>query len=307
MMVSLVFALILFLTATSSSYNNTKSRTESVLETYSHTVEDVPIDIKYDSDTYFISGYSYESEVYLTSTNRVKLDSEINSDTRQFKVVADLTRLEEGSSKVPLQIINLPEEVSATVKPVNMSVTIGKKTTKKIPVELELTDDDFASGFELKGYEFDLSEVSVTSDEASIEQISHVVARLPEGVMLSDDYDGEVTLQAITSSGLILPTVIEPAKANLKVSVAQLRKEVPVRVEYTGKLDSSLSDIKYDLSQKTVSIYGAEESLSEVNELVVKVDISGIKEDVNQTVLLLHDKVTVSPGNMAIKLTVIKK
>lgn len=307
MLVSLFFAVLLFLTATSSSYNSTQTRTQRVLETYSHTLEDVPIDIKYDSDKYFISGYSYETEVYLTSTNRVKLDSEINKTTRTFKVVADLTRFEEGTSKVPLQIIDLPEEVTATVKPVSMSVTIGRKTTKKFPIEAEFTEDDFAPGYQLASYELDFREVSVMSDESIIDQISHVVAKLPDGEVLSEDYNGEITLQAVNSSGMILPTVIEPAKVKMRVSLEQLNKEVPIRVEYTGTLDVSISDVRYELPQQTVRVYGRPEELDKITEIVAKIDTTGVLTDTTQTVQLSSNLVTIKPEKLDIKLTVTKK
>ena len=45
------------------------------------------MDIKYDSDKYFISGYSYDAEVYLTATTQLALTTETSSDTRHFKLV----------------------------------------------------------------------------------------------------------------------------------------------------------------------------------------------------------------------------
>ena len=169
--VSIIFAILLFLTATSSNYNRTGSQVSGATETYTHTLTNVPIDIKYDSDKYFISGYSYETEVYLTSINRVKLDSEINSDTRSFKVVADLTKYGEGTQTIPLKVTNLPTGVTATASPSHISVTIGKKKTKTFDVKGEVDSNQIASGYELKKVSTDLSEVEVTSDESIINQI----------------------------------------------------------------------------------------------------------------------------------------
>ncbi|HGI1341335.1 TPA: YbbR-like domain-containing protein, partial [Streptococcus pyogenes] len=107
-MVSVFFAILLFLTAASSNHNNSSSQIYSPIETYTHSLKDVPIDMKYDSDKYFISGYSYGAEVYLTSTNRIKLDSEVNNDTRNFKIVADLTHSHPGTVNVNLRVENLP-------------------------------------------------------------------------------------------------------------------------------------------------------------------------------------------------------
>jgi len=128
-LVSIFFAILLFLTANSVNYGS-RNQTTGLLQTYNHTLENVPIDIKYDSNKYFISGYSYDTEVYLTSTNRVKLDSEINNDTRHFKVVADLSNAKEGTNKVPLEIKDLPSGVSAEASPTTINVTVGKKKTK---------------------------------------------------------------------------------------------------------------------------------------------------------------------------------
>ena len=74
----------LILTATSSNYTRTARKYRGQQKLIPITLENVPIDIKYDTDKYLLVGYSYETEVYLTSINRVKLDSEINNDTRSF-------------------------------------------------------------------------------------------------------------------------------------------------------------------------------------------------------------------------------
>lgn len=217
--VSIVVSVLLFLTAASSNYTKAGVQVSGAVETYTHTLENVPIDIKYDSDDYFISGYSYETEVYLTSINRVKLDSEINSDTRNFKVVADLTGLGEGTQTVSLKVKNLSSGVTAKVSPSNISVTIGKKKTKTFEVRGEVDSNQLASGYELKKVSTSISEVEVTSSESIIDQIDHVVAKLPETEVLDGDYSGRVALQAVAADGTILAAVISPSKAKLEVTV----------------------------------------------------------------------------------------
>lgn len=218
-LVSIVFAVILFLTAASSNFNKSGTQISRVTETYTHTLGEVPIDIKYDADKYFISGYSYEAKVYLTSTNRIKLDSEINNDTRKFKIVADLKNADTGTIDVPLEIKDLPDEMTATVSPETITVTIGRKKSKSFPVEAVVPVEQIGAGYSLKEATVDLTEVTVTSDEATIDQIDHVIAKLPDTQLLTGDYTDKVTLQAVASNGTILPTIIEPAKVTLKVNV----------------------------------------------------------------------------------------
>ena len=83
-LVALFFAVVLFFTAWSGNAQN-KQNSSSASNTFTQTIESVPVDIKYDSDKYFISGYSYDAEVYLTATTQLALTTETSSDTRHFK------------------------------------------------------------------------------------------------------------------------------------------------------------------------------------------------------------------------------
>ncbi|WP_024343816.1 CdaR family protein [Streptococcus equinus] len=305
--VSIFLSLLLFLAATTSNYTHVGSQVSGATETYTHTLTNVPIDIKYDSDKYFISGYSYETEVYLTSINRVKLDSEINNDTRSFKVVADLTGLGEGTQTVPLKVMNLPSGVTATASPNNISVTIGKKKTKTFNVQGKVDVSQLAPGFELKKVSTDVSEVEVTSDESIIDQIDHVVANLPENEVLNGNYSGRVALQAVSADGTILASAINPSKARLEVSVKKLTKTVPVRVKLTGKMNDKVSDISYNLNQDQVTISGSQAALDAVNEVVATVNVSNITKDTSLSVNLAADNVSVEPSVVTIQLTATKK
>lgn len=217
-MVSVFFAILLFLTAASSNHNNSSSQIYSPIETYTHSLKDVPIDMKYDSDKYFISGYSYGAEVYLTSTNRIKLDSEVNNDTRNFKIVADLTHSHPGTVSVNLRVENLPSGVTATVSPDKISVTIGKKESKVFPVRGSVDAKQIANGYEISKIETGVNKVEVTSDESTIALIDHVVAKLPDDQVLDRNYSSRVTLQAVSADGTILASAIDPAKTNLSVA-----------------------------------------------------------------------------------------
>lgn len=305
--VSIFLSLLLFLAATTSNYTHVGSQVSGATETYTHTLTNVPIDIKYDSDKYFISGYSYETEVYLTSINRVKLDSEINNDTRSFKVVADLTGLGEGTQTVPLKVMNLPSGVTATASPNNISVTIGKKKTKTFNVRGKVDVSQLAPGFELKKVSTDVSEVEVTSDESIIDQIDHVVANIPENEVLNGNYSGRVALQAVSADGTILASAINPSKARLEVSVKKLTKTVPVRVKLTGKMNDKVSDISYNLNQDQVTISGSQAALDAVNEVVATVNVSNITKDTSLNVNLAADNVSVEPSVVTVQLTATKK
>ena len=205
---SIFFALVLFIYATSSSFQNSISIRQVTSETYSNTISNVPIDIKYDSERYFISGFTSEASVVLTGSNRVALSSEMQESTRKFHVVADLSNASEGTVEVQLKVENLPSGLSATVNPQKISVKIGKKASKKVPVKYLITGSQVAE-------DISITNVSLEHEEVTV---NHVAAVLPSNVTISGNYSGAASLQAMDANGNVLPSVVTPFETTMKVT-----------------------------------------------------------------------------------------
>ena len=303
-LVALFFAVVLFFTAWSGNSQN-KSNSSSASNTFTQTVESVPVDIKYDSDKYFISGYSYDAEVYLTATTQLALTTETSSDTRHFKLVADLSNLGQGTSRVPIQVKDLPAGMSAQVSPSTLTATIGKKASKTFDVVANITSDKLANGYEVK--KVSLDEVEVTSSENIINQIDHVQAVLEGDSNLSEDYDGNLVLQAVSANGTVLASSISPAKVHAKISLRKLSKSVPVKVELTGDKASNVSSISYSFDRGHVTIVGSQEAMDKIDSITVPVDISQVTKDTSKTIDLKAEGVTVQPGTVKVNLKVTQK
>lgn len=216
---SIFFSLVLFVYATTSSFQNNTNARQVTSETYTNTVMNVPIDMKYDSDEYFISGFTSEVSVDLSGSNRVILNSEMQESTRSFKVSADLTNVNSGTVEIPLKIENLPSGLTAVVKPSKISVTIGKKTSKDFEVKSVIDPDQLESGVEIDFVSLSQSTVTVTSDKDTIDRIDHVEAVLPDGEKISSNFSGKVSLQAVDANGEVLPSIITPTEVTMKVTV----------------------------------------------------------------------------------------
>ena len=215
---SFFFALVLFVYATSSSYQNNTGVRQVTSETYTNTVSNVPIDIKYDSENYFISGFTSEVSVALTGSNRVNLASEMQESTRKFKIVADLTNVKTGISEVKLSINNLPSGLTATVNPDKITVKVGKRVSKTFPVQTTITESQVAQGVSISSVNFGDSKVTVFTDEDYMERIDHVEAVLPESDVISGNYTGVATLRAVDSTGTAIPSVIRPYETTVKIT-----------------------------------------------------------------------------------------
>lgn len=216
---SIFFAAILFIYATTTNYQNNSSARQTTSETYTNALPSVPIDIKYNSEKYFISGFASEVSVVLTGSNRVTLASEMQESTRKFKVVADLTKATEGTREVPLAIKNLPSGLTATVTPAKITVKIGKKASKTFEVKTTISSAQLADGLTVDRVSIADNKVTVTSDEDTLEKVDHVEAALPTSEKISNNYTGTVPLQAVDASGTVLPSVITPYETTIKITV----------------------------------------------------------------------------------------
>ena len=216
---SIFFAVVLFIYATTTNYQNNSSARQTKSETYTNTLPSVPIDIKYNSEKYFISGFASEVSVVLTGSNRVTLASEMQESTRKFKVVADLTKATEGTREVPLAIKNLPSGLTATVTPAKITVKIGKKASKTFEVKTTISSAQLADGLTVDRVSIADNKVTVTSDEDTLEKVDHVEAALPTSEKISNNYTGTVPLQAVDASGTVLPSVITPYETTIKITV----------------------------------------------------------------------------------------
>lgn len=216
---SIFFSLILFVYATTSAFQNNTTARQVTSETYTNTVMNVPIDMKYDSDEYFISGFTSEVSVDLSGSNRVILNTEMQESTRNFKVTADLSKVTSGTVEIPLKVENLPSGLTAVVKPSKISVTIGKKISKDFDVKSVIDAGQLENGVEIESISLSQNTVSVTSDKETIDRIDHIEAVLPEGEKISSNFSGKVSLKAVDANGDILPSVIAPTEVTLKVTI----------------------------------------------------------------------------------------
>lgn len=224
LILSIFLALLLFFYATTTNYKNSESSaSNNESETYVHTLSGVPIDIEYDTNKYFISGFSSTVAVELRGSNRVLLQRESDESTRTFQVVADLRELTDGTQTVTLQLANLPPGVSATLAPDAITVKIGKKVSQSLAVEGVIYSNQLASGYSVSKVTVDVSSVKVTTDEETMAKIDHVEAVAVDISNLNSNYSGTAKLQAVDSDGNALPVVLSETEANIQVVVTQTK------------------------------------------------------------------------------------
>ena len=305
-LISIFFAIILFFNANAVLLKNSSDRTNTS-ETHSTTIYDMPIDLKYDNDRYFVSGYDGTANVYLTSYNQVRLTAEKTPDTRSFHLVADLSKAKEGTAEVPIRVVELATGVNAQVDPGNISVTIEKKASKTFDITPVVSEKQLPEGYKLTGISTDKKTVKVTSGASIITQIARVEAVLPSDVMLNNNFSGKVYLRAVDSSGKVLPTKLSPTFVKMQVDVGLPNKTVPVVGQITGKKDSSIKDYAFKLAKDTVTISGEQKYIDNISSITANIDVTDITKETVIKVPLSADNITTSPNQIEVTVTPTKK
>ena len=213
---SVLLSFILFINASSFNFQNNSSARQVSSETYTNTLTNIPIDAKYNDNKYFVSGLTSEVTVFLKGSNRVALASEMQPGTRKFRVVADLRKVKEGTVEVPLIVEDLPAGLTATVEPQKVSVKIGKKAKKSFAVRATIPDNQIVDG--ITDISLEKTKVEVTSDQETLSRIDHVQAVFPSSEIISGNYSGTISLNAVDAQGNILPGLVNPSETRIQVA-----------------------------------------------------------------------------------------
>jgi len=300
---AIFFAIILFFNANSVALRNQGSNSQNG-EVYTATVSNVPIEVKYDNDKYFVSGYQATANVSLSGYNRLQISNEQNADTRNFSLVVDLTHNEAGTVQAPIKVQGLPAGINAQLTPNSLSVNIEPKVTKEFTVTAPVAANQLSPGYSVASTQLSQETVKVSAGENTLDQIESVEAVLPTNTVLSSDFSDTVGLRALDATGKSVSAQIQPNHVKLTLKLNEPSKTVPLEVKQTGSLASSVKSMALDLQTKTVKISGAQADLDKVTSISVSVDVSGITESVTRQVHInTPDGITADPSNVSVNVT----
>jgi YbbR domain-containing protein len=220
--VSVVLAMILYANATTTTARN-QGTNPTDGQVFSTTLTDIPIDIKYDNDKYFISGYTSTASVTLTSYNQIELLQEKSADKRTFKLVADLTKMTVGLHTVPISVEDLTKTVNAKTIPTTMSVTIEDKKTKSFKIIPVIDDSLIPEGYRKNIVTLSDEKVDVTAGTNSIKNIYRIEAVLPSSTDLERESTVTAGLIAVDETGKIVPAKLEKSTVKMTVEIEKNR------------------------------------------------------------------------------------
>lgn len=294
---SLFFAILFFYNANLTKFN----KDDTSFAQLSAVAEKVPVNVTYNQDKYFISGYDQTVDVELTSANKILLDKESNAETRSFSVVMDLTKYKEGTHEIPLELSGLPNAIRGKIQPSKLTVTIEKKASNKFKVEPKIDPNIFASGFEMDRAEVDPESVTLLGGEETISKVAHVFAGISDKSNVSGDFFEKVKPYAVDENNEPLDVRIEPDSVRVDVYVKLPSKKVKIKAIQSGSIPQDIKEYDFKLKEDEVSITGPKEIIDEINNIELKIDTSNIREPVeNAYPVVVPKEVSVEPKSILV-------
>ncbi|MEI5991375.1 CdaR family protein [Enterococcus crotali] len=280
-LLALLFAVLLFFNANSSGNMSNLSGTNQV---YDEMLYNIPVQVEYDQAKYFVSGYEETVNVHLSSANRIQLNLEANEDTRNFQVVADLTKTPLGTSEIQLRVKGLSTAVTAEIEPKTITVTIENRVTKTFDVEAQLPESIEAEGYKVKKIDVSPKTVKITTGEETAKAITRVIAPLSNVKQSADTIKQVVNVQALDDKGQVLSIENPAPQVKVVVDLVLPSKEVGLTISPTGSPPAEIDHYTFDLSTQKVEIRGTKSVLDAIDSIELPIDVSNIKSSTKRTV-----------------------
>ena len=271
-LISFVLALIMCIGVNANSLQGLAASTL----TSSRSVSDVTLHVIYNEDAYEISGVPDTVDVTFTGDASAVTAAASSSDG---EIVADLTGLGEGTHNVTVTSEGYDDNVNVKVDPSVVTVTLKKKITRKFTISYDfINQDDMDSVYTLGEPVFDDTTVNVRASKDTLNSIASVKALIDvSGV--TEDFEQDAKLIAYDSDGQVVDAEIVPETMHVTVPITSNSKTVPIEIEVTGEVSGDQAIASLTSDQTSVTVYGSEEDLAQVDYVTVTLDASTITKD----------------------------
>ena len=271
-LVALLLAVLMYVGV---NYSSVRSIYTSTLRS-SLSISDVPVMINVNSDTFEVTGVPSTANITITG-DATTVTTAANS--QDGKVLVDLDGLTEGTHEVRLTTEGYGSGVNVVVDPSTIVVNLSRKITKQFDISYDFInqskmEDIYSPGTPV----FDYTKVNVRASAKTLDSIAFVKALIDVSDQTAD-FEQNARLIAYDSNGNPVNADIIPDQVHVVVPVTNPSKSVPVNVQVSGEVPDGKAISSITLDQQTVTIYGAENVLADIDNITVTLDASTLTKD----------------------------
>ena len=276
--VSLFFALLVFILF--------DQKTLMFNDTSAEVLKDQTVEAVYNEEAYVVEGLPDKVDITLMGS---RSDLFIAKQSSASKVTVDLTGLKPGTHKVNIEYMRPNDSVEYSVNPSVATVNIYPKVSESKTLTTDLLNQDSLDSKLIVDNvtpEVDKVVIKGAEDENAVNSLTKVatVKALVDVSSLNNQEVGTVTLKdvplkAYDSNGNSLDIEIVPSKIEVSVDLSSPSKTVPIKAVPKGDITFGKAISSINLSENTVTVYGPQSVIDDLEYVPVDIDVDGLKED----------------------------
>ncbi|MGP4076762.1 CdaR family protein [Halobacillus sp. K22] len=276
--ISLILAGLLWITVNVDNNMDSDSLFFNENSSDMETMDNIPLEIRFDSEEYVVSGLPQEVSVTVEGQASV-----VTPVVRQknFTVFVDLNGLGPGVHEVSLQHSGISNQLSVTLEPKTIEVTIEEKVSEDFEVQVDyLNESRLDSELVIEDPTVEPEMATITGSASVVDRVASVKSVIDVGSAQSSLEDVEAPVKVYDEQGNELNVLVDPTTVKVNVPISKRKKEVPVEVTAQGGAPEGIVVNSVTTSTDTVTLYGPEDVLAVINKLEeIPVDITEVTED----------------------------
>lgn len=280
LVVSLLIALVAFVLVDKT--------TNIIVNKQAEILYNQPVTAIYNNEAYVVEGLPESVDVILVGSKshiylaKQQPSQEISIDLREYGV---------GTHKVALKYRETISAIEYKIDPSVITIVISDKESASREVTYEILHrDNLDSTLDIASVTLNKSEVTIKGSKEQLSKVAYVKA-LIDVDNLVNPVAGTTTIKGVKLvaydvDGKMVNVEILPDTLEATLKIVSSSKSVAIKVVPEGNLALGYAITDFTLSDKSVTVYGSEEMLSEINSVEAYVDVSNLQSDKEFTVNL---------------------
>lgn len=279
-LISLVISLLLFFSV-NESFTNFFTQTDESNNTTTW-IRDVPIEVNYDKEKYYILGIPDSVDVKLTGA-----PAKVQKETvdRKFKVQLDFSNVSIGDDqKIKVEIVDLDSSLKAVSDPEVITVSVRNRVSKEFTISPTVKNERLLLGHSINSISLSDEKVIISGAEETINNIYAVRAESVTKTKISSNIKEEAKIVAYDRNfNKIEDIEMDKTSTTLTISVSNIEKTLKVNVNQIGELPSEYEIDKITVEPESVILkMESDTELASVNEVFVDFEMSTINKETTE-------------------------
>ncbi|MDR2660668.1 MAG: hypothetical protein LBC17_01285 [Lactobacillaceae bacterium] len=276
LLLTLVFSVALFAYVT-GSFSSGASKNDNHSTSTQTTKINVPVNIHYDSNKYYVNGAPKTISVTITGPSGLILTA---TRSRALSANVNLDNPKLGVRNAKIELSGFAASIDAKPSKTKIPLTIIKKITKKLDIRVSYNQDSINKDFMVQSFKLSKERALITGPKNLVDIVDHVIGSVELPNKLDQSITRQVDLKAVDKNGNDVKTDINPEQIDVTLILqaktanndnGNISKDVPINVVYSGKKDPDNYDIQ--LNTTKIQLKGPKSTLDTINFAILNVDL----------------------------------